>query len=237
MMSISALLLYPFMTEYASGWHSTPTKFGRYLIQGYIMGQCKYGVALGLLAIASLSVLTGCITSDVTSYRDPFFNGQAKKRFLIIMETGTPQSIEQMEELAVGNIDDYGLTAVPFTKVVPPVRKYTDEEMVELLQRVKVEAYMRIRMQGTNTAEVHVPSLSYSAGQATAYGNKATGRSATITTGGYSRSEVAGLRYECEVEDAVTLKTIWTCNILINVNAKQNFRPVDYFDEVFEVIA
>ncbi|MBU3742581.1 MAG: hypothetical protein FGM24_09905 [Candidatus Kapabacteria bacterium] len=178
---------------------------------------------LGALAL----LLTSCVNGRITSNKDPFYTDGPRHRFLYVIETGTPPSKKSMEALAVFEFRKKNLTAVPLSTAIPPVREYTDEEKAELLRRVDVQAYVRMRMAGVDRATVHIPSVSYSEATASAYGNTARGQGATVTAGGYSQQVVTGLNFECEVQDAVTLKTIWTGYVEIDVNQQNQYVSFD----------
>ena len=194
-----------------------------------------------LIAVLISAALTSCISSHVTSNKDPFCKGGPKKRFLFVMESGTPELVKHMESFAVEHFAEKNLVAVPYTKALTPVRTYTDEEMAELLRRANVEMYVRLRNAGSNTANVHIPSVSYTQGSATAYGGNgygsARGRSATVTSGGYSTSVVTDLNIDCSVEDATTLQTIWTGSIKIDINNNNQYiAAYDYFEKIITVL-
>ncbi len=194
-----------------------------------------------IFALLVTSVLTSCISSHVTSNKDPFYKGGPKRRFLFVMEFGTPQLVKQLEDYAVEYFALKNLVAVPYTKAIPPVRTYTEEEMAELLRRANVEMYVRLRSAGATTSTMHIPSVSYSQGSATAYGSNgygaAKGRSATVTTGGYSTSVITDFNIDCSVQDAVTLQTIWTGSIKIDIDNNNQYVSVDaYFEKIIRVL-
>ena len=186
-------------------------------------------------------MLTSCISGRVTSNKDPFYDGRPKSRFLFVMETGTPEIVQKMERFAIKEFGYHGLTAVPYTKAIPPVREYTDIEMSQLLKKANIQAYLRLSVSGVSKDERHIPSVSYTEGSANAVGGggyaSARGRSTTVTGGGYTQSVVTGISYDCEVQDAVSLKTIWTGYVSIDVNPQNQYAgPDDYFYKVIELL-
>lgn len=186
-------------------------------------------------------MLTSCISGRVTSNKDPFYDGGPKSRFLFVMETGTPEFVQKMERFAIEEFSYHGLTAVPYTKAIPPVRQYTDVEMSQLLKKANIQAYVRLSTRGVSKADVHIPSVSYTEGSANAVGGggyaSARGRSTTVTGGGYTQSVVTGLSFDCEVQDAVTLKTIWTGYISVDVNPQNQYAgPDNYYYKVHELL-
>ena len=194
-----------------------------------------------VLFLSLALVATSCISSNVTSNRDPFFNGKPYKRFLFVMETGTPQTIKMMEGFASDNFAQANLVAIPYTRAIPPVREYTDAERAELLRRANVQAYVRMRSAGVSTADIHIPSVSYTEGSATAYGGngygRARGSSSTVTAGGYTSTVITDFSVECEVQDAQTLKTVWTGNIQIDINRQNQYIGAqDYLEEAVKLL-
>lgn len=194
-----------------------------------------------VIAVVLAGLLTSCISSHVSSNKDPFYKGGPKSRFLFVMESGTPQDIRELETYAAEMFERKNLVAVPFTKALPPVREYTQEEMAELLRRANIEMYLRVSNSGASTAEVHIPSVSYSQGSATAYGGSgyggATGKSATVTSGGYSKKIVTDMSFHCQVQDAVTLQTVWTGDIQIDINNRNQYVSwEDYMREIVKVL-
>jgi hypothetical protein len=194
-----------------------------------------------VLFLSLALVATSCISSHVTSNKDPFFNGKTFNRFLFVMETGTPQTVNMMEGFAVNSFSKSNLVAVPYTRAIPPVREYTDAERAELLRRANVQAYVRMRGAGVSTADIHIPSVSYTEGSATAYGSngygRARGSSATVTAGGYRSTVMTDFSVECEVQDAQTLKTIWTGNIQIDINRQNQYIGAnDYLEEAVQLL-
>lgn len=194
-----------------------------------------------LIAAVCAVLLTSCISSHVTSNKDPFYKGGPKSRFLFVMESGTPQAVKEMETYAADMFQAKNLVAVPYTKALPPVREYTQEEKAELLRRANIEMYLRVGNSGASTAEVHIPSVSYSQGSATAYGGsgygRASGKSATVTSGGYSKNILTDISFRCEVQDAVTLQTVWTGDIQVDINNRNQYLTgEDYMREIIKVL-
>lgn len=186
-------------------------------------------------------LLTSCISGRVTSNKDPFYTGGPKTRFLFVMETGTPEFVRKMESFAAEEFSAKGLVAVPYSKAIPPVRKYTDAEMAQLLSKANIQAYVRLSGSGVDRADVHIPSVSYTEGSANAVGGggyaSARGRSTTVTGGGYTQSVVTGISFDCEVQDAVTLNTIWTGYISIDINSQNQYlTPDNYYYKVQELL-
>lgn len=195
-----------------------------------------------LVLFLSLALFaTSCISSHVTSFKDPFFKGESYKRFLFVMETGTPQTVNLMERFAVENFGKKNLVAVPYTQALPPVREYTDAERAELLRLANVQAYVRMRAGGASTADIHIPSVSYTEGSATAYGGngygRASGSSSTVTAGGYTSTVLTDFSVECAVQDAQTLQTVWTGNIQIDINRQNQYVGFDdYLKEAVKLL-
>ena len=182
-----------------------------------------------ILLSALALLLTSCVNGRITSNKDPFYTDGPKYRFLYVAEMGSPSAQKNMESLAVFEFKRKSLTAIPFTTAIPPVREYTDAEKAELLRRADVQAYVRMRAAGVDQATIHIPSVSYTEAKANAYGNTARGQAATVTSGGYATQVVTGINFHCEVQDAVTLKTIWTGYIEIDVNQQNQYVGVqDY---------
>ncbi len=186
-------------------------------------------------------MLTSCISGRVTSNKDPFYEGGPRNRFLFVMETGTPEIVQKMESFAAEEFASKGLVAVPYSKAIPPVRQYTDAEMSQLLKKANIQAYVRLSGVGADKIDVHIPSVSYSEGSANAVGGggyaSARGRSTTVTGGGYTQSVVTGISFNCEVQDAVSLKTIWTGYINIDINTQNQYITFDnYLYKVIDLL-
>jgi hypothetical protein len=145
--------------------------------------------------------------------------------------------MKTMESFADEAFGLRSLVAVPFSTAIPPVREYTDDEKAQLLRKANVQAYVRMRIAGVDRATVHIPSVSYSQGSAVVSGNNATGRASSVTAGGYSQNLVTGLSFECEVQDAVTLSTIWKGHVEIDGNERNQYvTPNQYYYKAVQLL-
>ncbi len=162
----------------------------------------------------SVLMLAACATTELTSHKDPFYHGGARHRFLFEFDRDVAREVRLVEKFAEEHFADEGLIAIPFTRAVPPVRTYTEEERDELLGRTNAELLIRLRRLPDVMEDVHVPREIKTTEADTTKGEKDSVRrgkeTTTVVSGGYSKTVLREMNLQCSVVELATRKTIWT---------------------------
>lgn len=187
-------------------------------------------------------LFTGCVSSKITSQKDPFFKGAPMKRFLFVMNTASLEQQQEMESRAVEEFASLGLVAIPYSQALPPVREYTTDEVRSVIRERDIEGYIELSLDGIGRANIQLPAVSETTSSAKITGNgtyaTARGNSTTVTHGGGSTSVMTGLTWRAKVLSAETANTVWRGEISIDLTRTSGYAQVgNIYDKVLSEIA
>ena len=120
--------------------------------------------------------------------------------------------------------------AVANSKILPPIREYTDDERRNAFIKYKLDAYLIVSPAGVNNATLYVPSISTTHERASVSGNTARASSSTVTTPGGERDVVSSVDTKAELYDFQNNHIVWKgqANTDIKYNAYgQTFATLD----------
>jgi hypothetical protein len=155
------------------------------------------------LTFAVIACISGCITTHIKGFTDQDFQSYRLKKISVRALNSNFMFGEILERSMVERLRGKGLQAEPFTKMFPPTRKWTNEQVAAELTKQGYDTIMYINLVESGSSSQTVGYVN--TGNASAYGNLTTfnGMSVPITT----RSRHTSTRIT--IFDVVTARTIW----------------------------
>jgi hypothetical protein len=120
--------------------------------------------------------------------------------------------------------------AVENSKILPPIREYTDDERWNAFIKYNLDAYLIVSQAGVNNATLYVPSISTTNASASSSRNRAHASSSTVTTPGGEREVLSSVDTKAELYDFQNNHIVWKgqANTHIQYNAYgQTFATMD----------
>jgi hypothetical protein len=173
--------------------------------------------------------ISGCVQTNVTSLKDPTYNGRSFKRILVIGAFQNTEVLKSVELKMIDELGKIGIYGVANHLVLPPLREYTDEEKRNVFIQQNLDSYIIIAPQGFNTATVYVPTVSNTKGSANVVGNTVTGRSKTTTYEGGARQINTGFNSQAKLYDFSNGYVIWQGDVSGNSNKNLPVIPVNTY--------
>lgn len=109
--------------------------------------------------IAIIIFVTGCVSTNVISLKDPSYNNRTFKRILVIANFQKIVDMKEIEKQLVYELNWKGIFAVENFRLLPPIREYTNEEKNNIYNKYNFDSYILISPQGIETTTVYVPDV------------------------------------------------------------------------------
>ena len=147
--------------------------------------------------------LAGCVSTKVSSLKDPTYYGHHFRHVLVFGNFGKIEYQQKAEWYIVSELRKSRILADPSYLVLPPLRSYSDSEKVAIFRAHDFDCYVIIEKTGSSVWEVHVPTYTTATATASAYGNTASGYGQSTTTGGYTQNTLSGMDFDLSLFDFI----------------------------------
>ena len=182
------------------------------------------------IALCLFSLVLGCASTNITSFKDPAYQNTAFKQILIIANTSNLQSRQMLESQMVEAFKGIGIDAMKSILLFPPTRTLSNEQKVELLLRYEIDAFLSIDVGERGVQNVYVPptgSTTKTKGEVSVYGNRAEyeEKSTTTVQGGYSISK-PWAEFQINLYDVSSGSIAWIASSHTGGNGYASFTTV-----------
>lgn len=152
-----------------------------------IRGQRTLGSLLLVIAFVSTA---GCASTKMTSRVDPAIVGSPLRKILVHGNFDDLENREVAEDHLCEKIATISVCeCVRAIDLYFPGRRYSDEEIMQILATAGVDGVLVIQPTNSGTNSSYIPQTSYTTGSASVVGNSVIGSATTTTQGGYSISK------------------------------------------------
>lgn len=108
-----------------------------------------------LLSILVLTGLLGCVSTRITSFRDPNYSGPRVSKILVFANYASMETrVEFEHEFAIALVEN-GVWADGAYVYFPPFRDYTDSEIVATSDRNSIDGWLIIKPGGSSYVSIH----------------------------------------------------------------------------------
>lgn len=110
-----------------------------------------------MLAFAFVVILSGCATTDTTSFTDPDYVGVKFQKFCVNADFDDFKYKQMLENQLVKHFKESGIYAVPASQLLPPTREWTEQEIEKTMKEKGIDAYLYISWTDRHVDERYVP--------------------------------------------------------------------------------
>jgi hypothetical protein len=167
----------------------------------------KVLLCMVLLILALL--LCAFTSSNIVSVKDPSFSGMTFDKILIVVSINDLNFKDLFESTVQSKLLKNGINSLTSVKVIPPIRKYSEDEITEILNKNEIQGVLIINILNYQENEKYIPPTTQTTtGNAYVYGNSINFNSTTSTIGGYI---LKTLNVQCHFDfvDVKSRKTAW----------------------------
>ena len=186
-----------------------------------------------ILFVLSFITFGGCASTEMTSFTDPAFKGLAFHHFLVVARSNNLSTRLWLESHLVQTLTTHRIFANESILLLPPTRKFSDEQMKDSLLRHNFDAYIVIDVGESGVESIYIPPTQ--ATTKTTHNSTDTWTSTTsIVGGGTIEKPWADVR--TTMCDASTNEVIWIADSFTGGNGYASFNTVidSYCSKVLE---
>ena len=117
---------------------------------------------VGLLGIAvmTLAAIWGCATTNMETFKDSKAGGKTYKTIMISGQFSDLMAAKSAENTFCEVLREQGITCVTSLDLMPPTRKYDDQEKANILKDNGIEAVLLISLKDAYEEQKHIPGQS-----------------------------------------------------------------------------
>jgi len=176
----------------------------------------KYFILVFILGITL--VLMGCAETKLDTVRNPELSHIKFEKILIVVPFTDIGLRRQTENAFVSKFTSASVNAISSLELLPPVKEYNNQELMDILDRNKIDGILTVALKDYWTTESYVPRSSSTYGSANLYGNSLYYRSYSKEYGGYYISK-PNVYFETRLFDRKSGEVAWLVTSTTSGNA------------------
>ncbi|HBY57394.1 MAG TPA: hypothetical protein DEG96_05980 [Candidatus Atribacteria bacterium] len=176
----------------------------------------KYFVLILILIITLW--LIGCAKTKLDTVKNPELSHIKFEKILIVAPFTDIGLRRQTENVFVSKFASADMTAVSSLELIPPIKEYTDQELLNILDQNRIDGILTVALKDFWTTKSYVPRSSSTHGSASLYGNSLYYRSYTQEYGGYYVSK-PHVSFETRLFDRQSGQVAWLVSSTTSGNA------------------
>jgi hypothetical protein len=99
-------------------------------------------ISAGIIFFSLAFFLCAFTNSNMVSFKDPDFVGKIYNKILIVVNISDSDFKDQLEKTIQNKLSKKGVESLTSMKVLPPIRKFSDEEIPDILNRNKIQGVL-----------------------------------------------------------------------------------------------
>jgi PBP1b-binding outer membrane lipoprotein LpoB len=176
----------------------------------------RFFVIILLMLIAVF--LIGCASTEISTVRNPELYNTKFENILVVVPFTDIGLRRQTEGIFVSKFNSSDMKALSSLELMPPVKEYSNQELMNILDKNKVDGILTVALKDYWTSESYVPKSSSTQGSANLYGNSLYYRSYTQQYGGYYVSK-PNVSFETRLFDRSSGEVAWLVSSTTSGNA------------------
>ena len=176
----------------------------------------RFFVVILLMLIAVY--LMGCASTEISTVRNPESYNTKFENILVVVPFTDIGLRRQTEGIFVSKFNSSDMKALSSLELIPPIKDYSDQELMNILDKNKVDGILTVALKDYWTSESYVPKSSSTQGSANLYGNSLYYRSYTQQYGGYYVSK-PNVSFETRLFDRRSGEVAWLVSSTTSGNA------------------
>lgn len=169
--------------------------------------------------------LVGCAKTTLSTIRNPELSQIKFENILVIAPFSDIGLRQQTENAFIEKFNLSSMNAISSIQIIPPVKDYNEEELINILEKNKIDGILVAGLQDYWTSQSYVPRSSSTHGTASSYGNYLYYRSYTQEYGGYYISK-PNVKFEIRLFDRQSGQLAWLVTSVTKGNAFADYKTL-----------
>ena len=169
--------------------------------------------------------LVGCADTTLSTIRNPELFQIKFGKILVVAPFSDIGLRKQTEDAFIAKFNLSGMSAISSIQRIPPVRDYSEQELLNILEQDKIDGILVVGLKDYWTSQSYVPKSSTSQGTASLYGNSLYYRSYTKEYGGYYISK-PNVTFEIRLFDSKSSQVAWLTSSLTKGNGFADYNTL-----------
>ena len=178
-----------------------------------------------ILVALMIFYLTGCAWTTLNTVKNPELSQVKFRKILIVAPFSDIGLRKQTENAFLTQFNLLGINAVPSIELIPPLKDYTEQDLLKILEQNNIDGVLVVALQDYWTSQVYIPKRSLSQGSASLFGNSLYYQSYTQEYGGYYISKPR-VKFEIRLFDVQTGQVAWLATSLTRGNAFADYNTL-----------
>lgn len=179
---------------------------------------------LGLVLVIAM-FLSGCADTTLSTIRNPELSQIKFGKILVVAPFSDIGLRKQTEDAFITKFNLSGMSAISSIQRIPPVRNYSEQELLNILEQDKIDGILVVGLKDYWTSQSYVPKSSTSQGTTSLYGNSLYYRSYTKEYGGYYISK-PNVKFEIRLFDSKLGEVAWLTSALTKGDAFADYNTL-----------
>ena len=183
------------------------------------------------ITILMVLLLSGCATTDITSFTDPDFKNKKYTSYVIVTPNLNLEYSSLLQNKICTEIEKYKSACTKGLDLFPPTRDLTGEDKAKIIKENKIEGYLLVFYGGGGTESHQISNLSY--GTANVYGNSVNAYGMSTPVYSFNRRD----GYSLVLIDTGTFKKAWVGGANVHASGLANITDDIFTTSLSEKIA
>jgi len=169
--------------------------------------------------------LVGCADTTLNTIKNPELSQIKFGKILVVAPFSDIGLRKQTEDAFIAKFNLSGMSAISSIQRIPPVRDYSEQELLNILEQDKIDGILVVGLKDYWTSQSYVPKSSSSQGTASLYGNSLYYRSYIKEYGGYYISK-PNVTFEIRLFDSKSSQVAWLTSSLTKGNGFADYNTL-----------
>lgn len=154
-----------------------------------------------LLIFAFLFI--SCASTRISSFANPDIDVLKYKKMFVVIDSSDIDFIQRLEKTLVKVFAKNNLEAIPSTQLIPPLKKFSNEEIDNIIEKSGVDSVLSIAIVSADHGSTYIPLQTHTRYDSTFINGRYVFVPYTTTSGGYSKP-YSRARFEITLKDIKT---------------------------------
>ncbi|MGC8898745.1 MAG: hypothetical protein ACP5ON_11015 [Bacteroidota bacterium] len=169
--------------------------------------------------------LSGCAWTTLSTIKNPELSQVKFRKILVVAPFSDIGLRKQTENAFIAQFHLSGVNAISSIELIPPVKEYTEQELLNILQQNNIDGVLVVALQDYWTSQEYIPKSSSTQGSASLYGNSLYYQSYTQEYGGYYISKPR-VKFNIRLFERKSGQVAWLATSLTRGNAYADYNTL-----------
>ncbi|MGC8719221.1 MAG: hypothetical protein ACP5TY_04340 [Thermodesulforhabdaceae bacterium] len=169
--------------------------------------------------------LSGCAWTTLSTIKNPELSQVKFRKILVVAPFSDIGLRKQTENAFIAQFHLSGVNAISSIELIPPVKEYTEQELLNILQQNNIDGVLVVALQDYWSSQEYIPKSSSTQGSASLYGNSLYYQSYTQEYGGYYISKPR-VKFNIRLFERKSGQVAWLATSLTRGNAYADYNTL-----------